>query len=105
MSQGWKPMVWTLAESAEVGPKAACSRKRCAAETETCGFWTPTGTASGAETRVPFETVRFSVLAGPAKPVTLRVVAFTYVVERDAVELRLGLGGEAGSGDCCGEDA
>src|SRR4051812_49267039 len=69
------PICCTWAASAEVGPKAACSRKRRAADTEATGFCTPTGTASGAETRGPLDTVRFSMAAGPAKPVTFRVDA------------------------------
>src|ERR1035438_3052958 len=75
-------MVWTWAASAGVGPKAACSRKRRAADAETCGFCTPIGTAKGCETTVPFAAVRFSELAGPPKPDTLINDGLEYTVVR-----------------------
>src|SRR5580704_14616775 len=56
------------AASAGVGPNADCSRKRRAADADTCGFCTPIETANGCETTGPFATVRLPELAGPAKP-------------------------------------
>src|SRR5580698_10501682 len=75
-------MVWTWAASAGVGPKAACSRKRRAADAETCGFCTPMGTTKGCETTEPFETVRLAELAGPAKPDTVSVETLAKAVVR-----------------------
>src|SRR5580698_2149400 len=65
-------MVWTLAASVGVGPKAACSRNRRAAEGETSGFGTPTCTENGCETTGPLVTVRLSAPPVPANPVTVK---------------------------------
>src|SRR5580698_2040435 len=68
------------AASAGVGPNAACSRKRRAADADTCGFCTPIETANGCETTGPFATVRLAELAGPAKPDTVSDEALPKVV-------------------------
>src|ERR1017187_8641300 len=70
------------AASAGASPKAACSRKRRAAEEETCGFGTPIGTTKGCETTGPFATVRLAELAGPANPEIVIVLALPKTVVR-----------------------
>ena len=75
-------MVWTWAASAGVGPNAACSRKRRAADVETSGFCTPTPTVKGCDTTVLFATVRFAEPAVPAKPDTVSDDALLKIVVR-----------------------
>src|SRR5580698_5592149 len=75
-------MVWTWAASVGVGPKAACSRKRRAADAETCAFCTPIWTVKDGETTVLLATVRLAELAGPAKPDTVSDDALLNTVVR-----------------------
>src|SRR5215472_2708997 len=74
LSHPWNPMVCTCVASAGVGPKAACSRKRRAAEGETSGLGTPTFTGKGWDVTDPLATVRLSGPPVPAKPATVNDV-------------------------------